>query len=618
MITEYQLTNFKAFGDTQTLPIRPLTLIFGPNSSGKSSIFQSVLMLKQTIEQGESSQTRLLFKGNLVDLGSYKEFIHRHDTRKSFSVRVTFPLLKDFESLFGIPFYFGLDFHNDFNNLKECISEFRSLGIGINFLFDQESFDTVVSKIELFLGDDKDPILTYAYAEGYAKLEGINNQHKFWFNDKVTKYIESFSNTWVKEVIKTTYDKWFDELLYQVASAETLVDAFNRLDKLLEERKSGEASLETINRLNELKKIFEPINRLNELLQEATSGETPLEPIKSYQELLKEGMSAETIIDTIKRLAEVLKKGPAGETSLEAINRLKELLQEALAEKKNPFYSNDQLSIDKYLPVALNDMSVEEIIPEYLATEEDAGSLSLVTLAAAELFRRFLIKVQYIGPLRENPERYFTFSGTRGEYVGKSGKFTPDLLITDTNILGMVNKWFDHFDIGYELNVSTLSDSKTDYEVFSLRLVDKSTGLYVGITDVGFGLSQVLPVIVQGLISKEKTILIEQPEYHLHPRLQAELGDMFIESALGEQKNTFLIETHSEHLILRILRRIRETAEGTLPEGIPPIKPEDVSVVYVQPGETGSRIIHLPVDEDGEFTQPWPEGFFPDRAKELM
>jgi predicted ATPase len=137
-------------------------------------------------------------------------------------------------------------------------------------------------------------------------------------------------------------------------------------------------------------------------------------------------------------------------------------------------------------------------------------------------------------------------------------------------------------------------------------------------TDVGFGLSQVLPVIVQSLISKKKNILIEQPEYHLHPRLQAELGDMFIEAALGERRNTFLIETHSEHLILRILRRIRETAEGTLPADLPPIKPDDVSVVYVQPGDAGSRIIPLPVNEEGEFTEPWPEGFFTERAKELF
>ena len=83
MITEYQIANFKAFGSPQTLPIRPITLIFGPNSSGKSSIFQSLLMLKQTIEQSPSPETTLLFKGSLVDLGSYREMVHRHEVLKN-------------------------------------------------------------------------------------------------------------------------------------------------------------------------------------------------------------------------------------------------------------------------------------------------------------------------------------------------------------------------------------------------------------------------------------------------------------------------------------------------------------------------------------------------------
>ena len=88
MITEYQVANFKAFGSPQTLPIRPITLIFGPNSSGKSSIFQSLLMLKQTIASPDKSDSPRLYKGNLVDLGSFREFIHKHDVERQFSFRL--------------------------------------------------------------------------------------------------------------------------------------------------------------------------------------------------------------------------------------------------------------------------------------------------------------------------------------------------------------------------------------------------------------------------------------------------------------------------------------------------------------------------------------------------
>ncbi|MGH9425864.1 MAG: AAA family ATPase, partial [Terriglobia bacterium] len=74
MLREYQLTNFKAFAGPETIPIRPITLIYGPNSSGKSSILQSLLLLKQTLEEANIA-TPLLPKGKLVDLGDYREFI---------------------------------------------------------------------------------------------------------------------------------------------------------------------------------------------------------------------------------------------------------------------------------------------------------------------------------------------------------------------------------------------------------------------------------------------------------------------------------------------------------------------------------------------------------------
>jgi predicted ATPase len=130
--------------------------------------------------------------------------------------------------------------------------------------------------------------------------------------------------------------------------------------------------------------------------------------------------------------------------------------------------------------------------------------------------------------------------------------------------------------------------------------------------------SQVLPVLVHAYAARDRWIAIEQPEIHLHPALQAELGDVFLESALGDQQNRFLIETHSEHLILRILRRIRETTDGELPEGAQPVTPDQVAVLYVQPASDGAQVIHIPITEDGDFAHHWPEGFFPERARELF
>jgi len=100
--------------------------------------------------------------------------------------------------------------------------------------------------------------------------------------------------------------------------------------------------------------------------------------------------------------------------------------------------------------------------------------------------------------------------------------------------------------------------------------------------------------------SQDKLLAMEQPEIHLHPALQAELGDVFIESAMGERKNTFILETHSEHLILRLMRRIREGR----------ISHSDVGVIFVEPLPRGSRFVELRIDEDGDFIDEWPGGFF--------
>lgn len=151
-----------------------------------------------------------------------------------------------------------------------------------------------------------------------------------------------------------------------------------------------------------------------------------------------------------------------------------------------------------------------------------------------------------------------------------------------------------------------------------LALIDQRTGANVSHRDVGIGISQVLPVLVMAYGSQGKLLAMEQPEIHLHPALQAELGDVFIESALGQRQNTFILETHSEHLILRLLRRIRETTNGELGNGACAISPQDVAVLYVVPDKGGSVITEIPIRQDGEFITNWPDGFFPERAEELF
>ena len=151
----------------------------------------------------------------------------------------------------------------------------------------------------------------------------------------------------------------------------------------------------------------------------------------------------------------------------------------------------------------------------------------------------------------------------------------------------------------------------------TLRLLTVDSELPVRMSDVGTGISQLLPVVVAALDPDRPGITaIEQPELHAHPKLQVELGDLFAHAA--DDGRVFLLENHSEHLMLRLLRRIEETHNGELPEGKPALRPEQVSVVYLDQVDDEVRATRLRIDETGEFIDRWPHGFFEERADELF
>ena len=99
------------------------------------------------------------------------------------------------------------------------------------------------------------------------------------------------------------------------------------------------------------------------------------------------------------------------------------------------------------------------------------------------------------------------------------------------------------------------------YNIFQLLLLDSDENV-ISLSDVGYGIGQVLPIVLMCILRKNTIVTIEQPELHLHPKLQANLADLFIKSA-NENNNLFILETHSEHMVLRLKRRQREHKEGT-------------------------------------------------------
>ena len=246
-------------------------------------------------------------------------------------------------------------------------------------------------------------------------------------------------------------------------------------------------------------------------------------------------------------------------------------------------------------------------VPEYGVPEQ--LNASAVTVWASTLLRSMLDELVYLGPLRDSPERHYIFSGNPSQHVGKTGRMVPDILFKNRELVEKVNEKFETFGVGYTLQVSSVTgDALELHDVYALRLADKYTGVAASILDVGFGISQLLPIIVQSLLAKDQTLCIEQPEIHLHPKLQAELGSLLAESIQAPLNNRFIVETHSEHLMMRIQRLIREKK----------LRSEDVSVVYVERTTEASKCIPLRLDSEGNFLDPWPGGFFEDAYQEIF
>lgn len=220
---------------------------------------------------------------------------------------------------------------------------------------------------------------------------------------------------------------------------------------------------------------------------------------------------------------------------------------------------------------------------------------------ASDLKEKF-ISVTYLGPLRSHPSRFYAPRGDQNESVGKLGENVARFIYEQSpEITEKINGWFERFEIPYELSARSIGDNVTG-TVICLQLRDIRSNVVVGPSDVGFGIGQMLPIIVEGIVREDSIICVEQPEIHLHPRLQAHLADFIIETS---KKNQWIIETHSESLLLRLQHRIFQGLEK-----------ERISINYVDPTPYGGEVINIPLDDDGDFLREFPEGFFEERLRE--
>ena len=229
-------------------------------------------------------------------------------------------------------------------------------------------------------------------------------------------------------------------------------------------------------------------------------------------------------------------------------------------------------------------------------------------------------RVAYLGPLRSYPERTYVWAGDKPVDVGRQGESAVAALLAAKSagqksgrgfgkarryatIEHRIGEWLQKMGLVYSYTLKPIAPNRKDYE---LRVKQSAAGAEVLITDVGFGVSQILPVLVLCYYVPEgSTIILEQPEIHLHPKVQADLADVIIE-VVQERNVQVILESHSEHLLRRIQRRV---AEGT-------IASEKTALYFCQLQRGDSRIEQLRMNDSGRIDN-WPTGFFGDELGEL-
>lgn len=561
-LTRIEIKNFKGIGTRQSIDLRPITLLFGPNSAGKSTILQALHYLREILERGNVDPDRTI-AGGLIDLGGFATLVHNHELDRTVTLKVALDLRNE-QGAESLPLNAGLSIGDpEFSELpvRYLVGEsedyrdyaiVQEVGLEVDIRWSALEQAPYVSRIAVEMDGEPLAVMVSPPSEGRAQLTDFNFAHP---------------------------------LLRRAVLPDDVPED------------GGQADLSS-----------------------------PLED--EIWSLAREAAADRSTPDTPADQLRI-----AVDTELGALPPL-----------------DGELVLDIRDPDAKK-VELEERTPRVNGLR---SLLSELILGPARLIRDHLKEMTYIGPLREIPMRSYRPQVTPDEARWAQGLAAWDLLYSDRrgDLMKEVNSWLSseerlrttyrlervefkeipvpgivHQMFERGLREDDIGELQELYRSLATRseiaLRDFEKGILVAPGDVGVGISQMVPVIVAALRGGGSVLGVEQPELHIHPAIQVGMGDLFIHAirrdleTLSSEKS-LLIETHSEHILLRLLRRIRETTDDELPPGTDGLSPNELSVIYVESGEAGIVFRQLEVDKDGEFLEQWPHGFFEERAGELF
>ena len=588
------LDNFKGYGQNTELELsKGINLIYGKNSAGKSSIIQAIRLIRQSLLiqnqpvplnlippihvnitgklQFPEGFNAILFskdKNRELKLGTeigYKHKGSKHNFSttlvhgfKSFNEKDMFP---NFSSI-------NLQRHNGDFKSPENVTDIKLILGKKNWIREKDKMSKFLTK----LANESSPFL---------RTRGVNRiGWRFNESTKAELVKENFFYEKVKidkvkiKMIRETYEEIMKDPKKNV---KIIIDFLTSLDK----KNSKDDVLK-----NEFKKSLIDQKNLIKLKQFFVS--------EKYlnRDYFIQFMENDIInkADVFRFLDQVVDRKPY------------DLLFKEKKREWIPSFNSPEIYFINAIEIALR--SKERFyFPETFQFHKVYNSY-------LENHRSKLEDLVVIPGLRQLPERYHkkdlntSFVGETGENIGR--------LLAEPKVSKIVNDWFKVLEIPYEIK----SQLKDNYYYVTMRPYGKN--YWLSYRDVGLGYSLSLGFIITALVEHDKVIVVEEPEVHLHPKLQGDIMDLLLYSA-KERNNQFIIETHSENMLLRAQKCIRKGNTQISPDKkLIKIYSEDLSISNVFRDETSSSIQKIEIDKHGEFRTHWKDGFFSERLDDLF
>lgn len=572
MITAIEIENFKGIGPRQRIELAPITLLFGANSSGKSTFIHALHYALEVLQRHNCDAERTASGGEFIDLGGFRSFVHGRDLQRRVSMRFEIDLREHSLPTYG-------EHEPDFSIFDEGYADrVERAAVEFQVAWDHQSQTPIVSRYAVELNGER-----------FAALETDTGR-------RATVLAEL---NWNHPVLREEGDD-------QAAGDQELQDLHSKVVVLHEEAaKRG------------LRKDPPPhlaFGILHSLVSKAFGvDDADVQPTPGW--------------------------GLAGLN--DALPTWGTVLEPALPPSSSTAGGDSASNAEAGKPRSQSEMTE--------AAEQFAALLTQLLVGPGERLTQALASTRYLGPLREKPIRSHDTHHVGDAKRWASGLAAWDALFQrDAAFLTLVSEWLSRSDrLGAGVSVTSseyreiavddpilvqlsgghafddldLNDLRDRLRRIPIRrrivLIDEATGVQYQPFDVGEGISQLLPVVAALLDPTPGVIAIEQPELHVHPAIQVGLGDL-IAFGMGVHGATRVIETHSEHLLLRLLRRIRDTEDNGPDQHEHALSSDDVAVWYIEAVDGATRATRLRVDASGEFVDRWPKGFFEERAQELF